>query len=115
KSMRETLESRAAKCDEDRKVPDETIADFRSAGLFRMLQPTRHGGLECHPNEFFDVVTELAAACPSSAWVFGVIAVHAFQLALFPDEAQDEVWGKARDTLVCSSYMPVGKVTPVPG
>jgi 3-hydroxy-9,10-secoandrosta-1,3,5(10)-triene-9,17-dione monooxygenase len=115
KSMRETLESRAAKCDEDRKVPDETIADFRSAGLFRMLQPTRHGGLECHPNEFFDVVTELAAACPSSAWVFGVIAVHAFQLALFPDEAQDEVWGKDRDTLVCSSYMPVGKVTPVPG
>src|SRR5690606_41193725 len=67
---------------------------FRSAGLFRMLQPTRHGGLECHPNQFFDVVTELAAACPSSAWVFGVIAVHAFQLALFPDEAQDEVWGK---------------------
>jgi 3-hydroxy-9,10-secoandrosta-1,3,5(10)-triene-9,17-dione monooxygenase len=114
KSLRPALEERAARCDAERTLPEETIADLRAAGLFRMMQPARYGGLECHPNEFFDVVTELAAGCPSTAWVFGVVAVHAFQLALFPEQAQEEVWGEDHDCLVSSSYMPVGKVTRVP-
>jgi len=113
--LREGLAARAAKADELRRVPDETIAEFREAGFFRMLQPTRWGGLEVDPTTFFDVQMTVATACPSSAWVLGVLAVHAWQLALFPLQAQEEVWGKDAGTLISSSYAPTGKVTRAEG
>ena len=113
--LREGLAARAAKADELRRVPDETIAEFREAGFFRMLQPTRWGGLEVDPSTFFDVQMTVATACPSSAWVLGVLAVHAWQLALFPLQAQEEVWGKDAGTLISSSYAPTGKVTRAEG
>ena len=40
----------------------------------------------------------------------GVVGVHAWQLALFPREAQEDVWGKDPRTLISSSYAPTGKV-----
>ena len=80
--------ARATEADKLRRIPDETIAAFRDAGFFRMLQPSRWGGLEVDPRTFFDVQMTIARACPSSAWVLGVVAVHAWQLALFPLERQ---------------------------
>jgi 3-hydroxy-9,10-secoandrosta-1,3,5(10)-triene-9,17-dione monooxygenase len=113
--LKEALTARAAKADELRRVPDETIADFREAGFFRMLQPTRWGGLEVDPTTFFDVQMAVASACPSSAWVLGVVAVHAWQLALFPLQAQEDVWGTDAGTLISSSYAPTGKVARAEG
>jgi 3-hydroxy-9,10-secoandrosta-1,3,5(10)-triene-9,17-dione monooxygenase len=113
--LKEALTARAAKADELRRVPDETIADFREAGFFRMLQPTRWGGLEVDPTTFFDVQMAVASACPSSAWVLGVVAVHAWQLALFPLQAQEDVWGTDAGTLISSSYAPTGTVARAEG
>jgi 3-hydroxy-9,10-secoandrosta-1,3,5(10)-triene-9,17-dione monooxygenase len=114
-ALKEALAARAPKADELRRVPDETIADFREAGFFRMLQPARWGGLEVDPTTFFDVQRTVASACPSSAWVLGVVAVHAWQLALFPLQAQEDVWKKDSGTLISSSYAPTGKVVRAEG
>ncbi len=35
------LRERSARCREQRRVPDETIADFHEAGFFKILQPRR--------------------------------------------------------------------------
>jgi 3-hydroxy-9,10-secoandrosta-1,3,5(10)-triene-9,17-dione monooxygenase len=51
----------------------------------------------------------------SSAWVLGVVAVHNWQLALFDDQAAQDVWAEDASTLISSSYAPVGKVKPVEG
>lgn len=110
-----TLISRAAEADALRRVPDDTIRDFKEAGFFRMLQPARWGGHEVEPRTFFDVQMTVASACPSSAWVLGVVGVHSWQLALFPEQAQEDVWGKDRNVLISSSYAPTGKVTRVEG
>lgn len=96
-------------------IPEETIDDLTKAGLFRMLQPKRYGGLEMNPKDFFDAQIELASACPSTGWVFGVLACHAWQMALFPEEAQEDVWKKNQDALISSSYSPMGKVKVVDG
>lgn len=109
------LAERCAKSDELRRLPDETIAEFREAGFFRMLQPKRWGGLEVHPRTFFDVQTTVAEGCSSSAWVLGVVGVHAWQLALFPERAQKDVWESDPQTLVSSSYAPTGKIERVDG
>lgn len=109
------LAARAAEADALRRLPDATIADFQQAGFFRMLQPSRWGGHEVDPRTFFDVQMTIAAACPSSAWVLGVVGVHNWQLALFPEQAQRDVWGDDPSTLISSSYAPTGKVTRVDG
>jgi 3-hydroxy-9,10-secoandrosta-1,3,5(10)-triene-9,17-dione monooxygenase len=41
-----TLRKRAAEAEKLRRIPEETIADLRSAGLFRTLQPAVLGGHE---------------------------------------------------------------------
>jgi 3-hydroxy-9,10-secoandrosta-1,3,5(10)-triene-9,17-dione monooxygenase len=110
RAMREALVERGAAADALRQLPAETVAAFKEAGFFRMLQPSRWGGHEQHPGAFFEVQASIAAGCPSSAWVLGVVGVHSWQLALFPLEAQEEVWGRDRDTLISSSYAPTGKV-----
>ena len=115
KALAPTLLERAPAAAELRRLPDETVADFKEAGFFRMLQPQRWGGFEVDPKTFFEVQMTIAAACPSSAWVLGVVAVHSWQLALFADKAQEDVWGKDSSTLISSSYAPTGKITRVEG
>lgn len=109
------LRDRAAKAKMLRRVPDETMADLHDAGFFRIVRPHRYGGYELNPSLIYDLQLELGRGCGSTAWVYGVLNVHSWQLALFEKEAQDEVWSAKPDTLISSSYMPVGKATRVPG
>lgn len=51
----------------------------------------------------------------STAWASGIVAVHAFQLALMDERAQEDVWGEDIHTRVSSSYAPLGKVEVVEG
>lgn len=110
RAMIPTLKERAKRCVAEGKVPDETIAEMQAAGFFRILQPARWGGYEMHPNTFFDVQKLLAEGCMSTGWVFGVVGCHPYELALFDDRAQQEVWGEDDSALASSSYQPVGKV-----
>jgi 3-hydroxy-9,10-secoandrosta-1,3,5(10)-triene-9,17-dione monooxygenase len=109
------LRERARQTELDRNVPSLTIKELQEAGLFRALQPKRYGGYELPPTAFYEATMELAAACGSTGWVYGVVGVHAWQLALFPEETQEEVWGEDSSTLVSSSYAPTGSVEPVDG
>ncbi|HET9630348.1 MAG TPA: acyl-CoA dehydrogenase family protein [Novosphingobium sp.] len=99
----------------NRQVSPETIAAFHEAGFFRILQPARHGGFEMSPAVYCEVAQTLAEGCMGSAWVYGVVAVHNWQLALFNPQAAEDVWGADPSVLISSSYMPTGKATRVPG
>ncbi|WP_194818263.1 3-hydroxy-9,10-secoandrosta-1,3,5(10)-triene-9,17-dione monooxygenase oxygenase subunit [Nocardia sp. XZ_19_385] len=109
------IRERAAETDRQRQVPVESIRELTEAGVFRMLQPSRFGGDEVSPVAFYEVIRAIAAACPSTGWVSSVLGVHPWQLALFPLQAQEDVWGENPDTLISSSYAPTGKLTPVEG
>lgn len=115
RAMIPALRARAAACVGQRDVPAESIAEMQEAGFFRILQPQRWGGYEMHPNVFYDVQKALAEGCMSTGWMYGVVGCHPYEIALFHEEAQAEVWGSDCATLVSSSYQPVGKVTPVEG
>jgi len=109
------LKERAVKTETDRKVPDETIAEMQAAGLFDVLKPKMYGGYEMDPQVFYDVQMALAEGCMSTAWIYGVIGVHNWQIALFDPRAAQDVFGKDTSTLIASTYMPKGQVTPVEG
>lgn len=109
------IADRAAVAEEKRAIPDETMNELAEAGVFRMLQPKRYGGAERDPAEFYEVVRALSGACGSTGWVASVLGVHPWQLSLFTDHAQRDVWESGPDTLICSSYAPVGRLTPTEG
>lgn len=110
------LKERAAQCEAERKVPDATVAEMQDAGFFRVLQPKQYGGYEMDPQVFYDVQMALAEGCMSTAWIYGVIGVHNWQIALFDPRAAEDVWGAGdTDVRIASTYMPKGQVTPVDG
>lgn len=110
-----TLRERAKETARLRRLPDDTVADLTSAGFFRILQPKRFGGYELSPMVLFDVQMILAEACPTTAWVLGVVAVHNWQLALFDLRAQLEVWKSNPETRISSSYAPTGQIEAAEG
>jgi 3-hydroxy-9,10-secoandrosta-1,3,5(10)-triene-9,17-dione monooxygenase len=115
RAMVPVLKERAKACTRARNVSAETITEMKEAGFFRILQPARFGGYEMHPNAFFEVQKVLAEGCMSTGWMYGVIGCHPYEMALFHEQAQEEVWGEDPDMLVSSTYQPVGKVTHVEG
>ena len=99
-----------------RRIPDETIAELKAAKLFRILQPSRSGGAELPYEAMVRVTAALARGCGSTAWVFSNLANHAFMLALWAAEAQDEVWSIDSDALIGSALMfPPGHATKTAG
>ena len=118
KKLEEVLPQVAERAEEAealRRIPDATLQTLRESGLLKALQPARYGGFELDPLTFYRAVGRIGSACGSTGWVFGILGVHPWQLGLFPDEAQREVWERDDTTLVASTYAPVGKVEPVEG
>lgn len=109
------IQERAAQTEALRRIPDDTWAELQQAGVLRALQPRRWGGLELEPQVFYQAAAEVAAVCPSTGWVFSVVGVHPWQIALFPDPAQADIWGRDPGTAASSSYLPTGSVQQVPG
>lgn len=99
----------------ERRVPQENIQALQQAGFFLALQPTRWGGHELDPQAFFRMQLAIAECCMSTAWASGIVAVHAFQIALMDERAQQDVWRDDIHTRISSSYAPMGKVEAVDG
>jgi 3-hydroxy-9,10-secoandrosta-1,3,5(10)-triene-9,17-dione monooxygenase len=96
-----------------RRLSDDSIADLKASGFIRSVVPKQWGGLELTPQEFFSTQIQIAERDMSTAWVGGIIAVHAFQIALMDEQAQRDVYGDSPDACVSSSYNPVGGKTEV--
>lgn len=86
----------------------ETFADLKEAEFFRVLQPKRWGGFEMHPSVYTDIQLALSEGDVSVGWVYGVLVVHSFHLALFDDRLAQSVWGEDDTVLISSSYLPAG-------
>lgn len=109
------LRERAPEHARDRRVAPETMSALSQAGLFRVLQPKRWGGYELDPAVFAEIQIALAEGDFATAWVYGVVGVHPFQIALFDDRAARDVWSEDTGTLIASTYMPTGRATEVEG
>lgn len=100
---------------EQRSLTDRTWKHMMETGLLRGLQPKRWGGGELSLREHLTSVYELGRIAPSAGWVSGVVGSHPWELALYPEEVQQEIWGEDPTWNCSSSYAPTGKVVPVDG
>ena len=103
-----TLESRAAAAESLRRLPDETIADLKEAGLHRMCQPARLGGAELPLDLAVDIISTLACGCASTAWVCGVYTDHSIIAGMFDPRTADDIWADAPDAVIAAGYLPSG-------
>ena len=115
RALAPVLRERALHHARQRRLDADVLHLIRDAGLLRVLQPRRWGGYELDPGVFAEIQIALAEGDFSSAWVYGVVGVHPFQLALFDDRAARDVWGEDDSTLIASTYMPTGRATPAEG
>lgn len=115
RDMVPVLAARARQTEEQRMVPVESVREMEEAGFFRVLQPKLYGGYEMDPQVFYDIVMTLAEGCMSTAWIYAVIGVHNWQIALFDPKAAADVWKDDTRVRIASTYMPKGQVKPVEG
>jgi 3-hydroxy-9,10-secoandrosta-1,3,5(10)-triene-9,17-dione monooxygenase len=108
RAMIPALRKRATEGERERRLPKETIADMQAAGLFKVLQPKRWGGYELDILTYFEIQMALGEGDMSVAWVYGVVGIHPWFVALLDDRAAKDIWGKDDTTLICSSLMPTG-------
>ncbi len=100
------LAERAPAATAARQLPARTIAEYRYAGILRILQPKRFGGLQGRFSLFSRIVEELSYGCASSAWVYAVLAEHQWIIAQYPEQAQIDVWGEDPEAVASSSLAP---------
>jgi len=115
RSLLPAVRARTLHAERLRRLPDETFKDFQGAGLFRCLQPKRYEGYELDPGTFYQGVMDVGAVCGSSGWILAVIGVHNWHLALFPPQAQEDVWGTDTSVQVSTGLSPTGIVERVVG
>jgi 3-hydroxy-9,10-secoandrosta-1,3,5(10)-triene-9,17-dione monooxygenase len=100
------LAERAPAANRARRLPPETIAEFRAAGILRILQPRRFGGMQGRFSLFSRIVEELTQGCASSGWVYAVLAEHQWIIAQYPEAAQIDVWDADPRAVASSSLAP---------
>jgi 3-hydroxy-9,10-secoandrosta-1,3,5(10)-triene-9,17-dione monooxygenase len=106
------IRENARRADDERHLPAEVVGAFKDAGLARILVPQRFGGWELDLTTHMEVAIELGRAGGAMGWVGSFLIDHPFLLAHFPEQAQADVWteGDGPDSLLSTSFVPVGKV-----
>ena len=67
------------------------------------------------PDDYLTATCELSAACMSTGWLAGWLALNSWGLSVRNEKVQQEIWGGAPRTLLCSSYAPTGRLESVDG
>ncbi|MDX6739646.1 hypothetical protein [Actinocorallia sp. A-T 12471] len=98
-----------------RRLTDTAWKQLGESGVLRALQPARWGGGEVPLGEFLDAVVAIGRVAPAAGWITAVVGVHPWQVALFPERTQAEIWGDDPARTLASSYTPTGKVERVDG
>lgn len=99
---------RAQETEDLRKVHPKNIEELEEAGFFKLVQPKQWGGYEADMEVFYTAARNIASACPSTGWCASIVGIHNWHLALFPQQAQEDVWGDDPNVRISSSYAPMG-------
>jgi len=102
RAMVPALRERAASAEDMRSLLPDTKADLHAAGLLRMTQPKRWGGMELDWLSMFELPAELGRGCASTAWNVANLAIHHWMLAMYDERAQEEVWKENPDAEIAS-------------
>ncbi|MEW1780063.1 acyl-CoA dehydrogenase family protein [Streptomyces sp. NPDC086777] len=113
-ALQPLVRSHALRAERQVRVTAEVVEALAGAGIHRMNVPRRHGGYQSSLRTQVDALSEVSAACGSAGFMALIQAGCAFIAALFPDEAQDEIFTHP-DVRVGGTLVPGSKAVAVDG
>jgi indole-3-acetate monooxygenase len=99
----------AEQIEQERRLPEDLLAELRAAGCFRMVAARRHGGDELGLPDLLEVIEELAAADGSTAWTVAQAAVAQLIVRYFPAETVDLLYAGGPDLMGAGAVAPKGR------
>jgi alkylation response protein AidB-like acyl-CoA dehydrogenase len=115
RELQPLIRQHAAQGEQDRRVAEQSIKALLDAGILKIAQPRRYGGYETSMRTMLDVSAAVGEADGGTAWVVTLLNVCAWMTGLYPQQAQDDVWGADPDALVCGVLAPTAETRKVEG
>jgi 3-hydroxy-9,10-secoandrosta-1,3,5(10)-triene-9,17-dione monooxygenase len=103
------LQKHAAKAEELRQLPRESVDLLIDNGLLQTIQPASCGGHEISMRAHMDVMSSVAYGCGATAWVLGVWQAHSWMFGHANEKFQKDVFSDGGDHPVSAVIGPRGK------
>jgi alkylation response protein AidB-like acyl-CoA dehydrogenase len=109
RALRPLLEEHAAESEQQRKLAEPVIEAIRGAGIFELMVPRKHGGLELDLDTFLEVGLALGEGDASAAWVTTFLVEHNWMFCQFPAGLQEELYRDRSHVLAPGMVAPTGQ------
>ncbi len=100
--------SRVAEIEALRQLPSDLVEALRAIGIFRMLVPRGHGGLELDLPSALEIIRALAKIDGSVGWNAMIGGGGGIFAPLLRREIYDRVYENGPDTIIAGSVQPAG-------
>src|SRR5262249_54986145 len=102
------LGSRAVEFENERRIPLEVIDELKLIGVFRMLVPRSHGGLEFDLPTALEIVRALARIDGSVGWTVMIGCGGAIFAPALQRETFEQVYQHGPNAIIAGSLQPAG-------
>ena len=109
------ITARAGEIEAGRRVPLDLVDTLRSIGVFRMMTPRSHGGLELDLPSALEVVGALARIEGSVGWIAMIGGVSPIFMPMLPRQLYDQAYKDGPDLITAGSLQPAGTAEAVAG
>ncbi len=109
------LADNAAEAERQRKPVDAVMQAIEDTGVYRYFVPKRFGGYEFGMETFMKIGMALGEGCVSTGWVTTFCVEHNWLMALFNQQAQEQIFGNQPYIIAPGTLAPKGVATPVEG
>jgi alkylation response protein AidB-like acyl-CoA dehydrogenase len=113
--MAPMIAARAAEIEAARRMPLDLVEALRSIGVFRMLAPKSHGGLELELWAVLKIMAALARIDGSFGWAAMIGSGASLFASLVPRETYDQIYRDGPDVIFAGSTQPTGTAEAVKG
>jgi indole-3-acetate monooxygenase len=113
-SLAPEIVARAAEFENARRIPFDVIDELKSIGVFRMLVPRSHGGLEFDLPTAMDIVRALARIDGSVGWTVMIGSGGAIFAPTLQRETFEQVYQHGPNAIIAGSLQPAGTAEEVP-
>jgi alkylation response protein AidB-like acyl-CoA dehydrogenase len=102
RSLAPLVESERQQGDEDTVVTAKLVQAWKDAGLYRLLQPSHHGGEGLDSVSYLRVAEEVSRQDASAGWVFGIHVIGTiFPGIVLPADSYRELIGPDANSTAC--------------
>jgi alkylation response protein AidB-like acyl-CoA dehydrogenase len=102
------ISARSADIESGRRLPGDLLASLISLGLFRMLTPKSHGGMEIDFPTSMEIIEAIGEADGATGWTVMIGSETPQLFALLPRHRFDEIYANGPDVIAAGGFAPRG-------